>query len=176
MYIRGFNSQAHLHQLMLDHLWESELSKQAEKARTQHTRSQVSKGGIAYASDVHRFIAASSNPPDLERVPGGISNDQKVFYLIMKNYVHPALLMCTKERYKRAQQSAINLEKRFDMWGRIERSTKKWWWTVSRLTLRSLLGRPKRHQNGVEKGEKMYRVIENIETVRRIINMYILLL
>lgn len=111
-YIRGFNSQAHLHKLMVDHLWECEVSKQAEKARTERTRSQVSKGGIAYASDVHRFIAASSNPPDLERVLGGISDDQKVFYLIMKNYVHPALLMCTKERYKKAQQSAINLEKR----------------------------------------------------------------
>ncbi|KAN0072245.1 hypothetical protein V8E54_009974 [Elaphomyces granulatus] len=111
-YIRGFNSQAHLHQLMLDHLWESELSKQAEKARTERSRSQVSKGGIAYASDVHRFIVAPSNPPDLERVLGSISNDQKAFYLIMKNYVHPALLLCTKERYKKAQQTAINLEKR----------------------------------------------------------------
>ena len=32
---------------------------------TECTRSQVSKGGIAYASDVHRFIVAPSNPPDL---------------------------------------------------------------------------------------------------------------
>jgi hypothetical protein len=81
---------------MLDHLWESELSKQAEKARTERTRSQVSKGGIAYASDVHRFIVAPSNPPDLERVLGSISNDQKVFYLIMKNYVHP--FFCAQRR------------------------------------------------------------------------------
>lgn len=72
---------------MLDYLWESELSKQAEKARTERARSQ---GGIAYASDVHRFIVAPSNPPGLERVLGGISNDPKVFYLTIKNYVHSA--------------------------------------------------------------------------------------
>jgi hypothetical protein len=83
--------------------------------------------------------------------------------------------LCTKERYKKAQQTAINLEQRLGRRRARQDREKRWPIQGHPKTFHSLLGRSNKHQNRVGKREKTLRAIGRIKMTGWIINIPILL-
>ena len=91
-------------------MWQSYLAKNQQDNRNRRGRSQLQRG-VVYSHDIDRDIAGAE---DLLQTwePLHINADQKLYRLKFRYSVLPSLLLHTKQRKQRADQTAINTLRR----------------------------------------------------------------